>query len=147
MLTEPASILSREGNTLRLHTSRKASCSGCSMRSGCGQYLLLPQDDQLQVDACAQNALLQAGDQVQLELAEGRLLLLAALFYGLPLTGLLLGTLLAVLAAAGEGLTILAATVGILAGIGLSRWLLRQEAVRRRVAPQLRPLAVAGAAA
>lgn len=148
MLSEPATVIAREGHHLCLRTSRQATCSGCSVRSGCGQYLLMPQDERLELSDCdpAMLAALGNAGQVQVELAGDRLLLLAALFYVLPLLLLLLTTLLAVWSGLGEGGTMLAAAAGLAGGIVIARALLRNAAVRARVAPRVHPLAAAAAA-
>lgn len=143
MLSETASVVSSDGHSLQLKTGRQGACSGCSLKGGCGQYLLARPDALLDLQHCAlegdlQQGGVQGGDQVQISLAEGQLLLLAALFYVLPLAALLLATLLASLLGAGEGALMLTALVGLAAGVGVARRLLRSDEVRRRLSPQIR---------
>lgn len=150
MLRETVSVISHDGNAVYLKTQRGSTCSGCSLKGGCGQYLLARDSELLKLQDCEltrpllqQN--LEIGEQVQITLAEGQLLQLAGLFYGLPLLGLLLLTLLATVFEAGEGVLILAALAGLAGGIALSRLLMRSNRIRRSVSPQIHRMAAAGA--
>lgn len=150
MLRETAAIACLDGETLQLKTERGAACAGCSLKVGCGQYLLMSDAELLKVRDCevARPLLqegLQVGDHVQISLSEGQLLQLAALFYGLPLCGLLLFTLLASLLEAGEGALILAALTGLATGVLLSRLLMSSASIRRSVSPKIHRMAAAGA--
>jgi sigma-E factor negative regulatory protein RseC len=143
MQSESALVASPDGKTLQLRTARQSSCSACSLKGGCGQYLLARQDALLELHSCElgeelRKQGLRAGEQVRISLAEGQLLLLAALFYALPLASLLLATLLAFWLGAGEGAVILAALAGLLSGIALTRQLLRTGRLGRRLSPQIR---------
>lgn len=164
MLRETATVARHDGDTLHLKTRRGATCSGCSLKGGCGQYLLARDADVLTLQGCelsrpSQNeglqgsvsnsnvlhANVQIGDEVQISLSEGQLLHLVGLFYGLPLLGLLLFTLLATLLNASEGVLVLAALSGLGSGVLLSRLLLHSDDVRRSVSPQIHRLAAADA--
>lgn len=145
MLRETATVTRHDGQTLHLKTQRGATCSGCSLKGGCGQYLLARDADLLKLQDCLLHEEARIGDQVQISLAEGQLLQLVGLFYGLPLLGLLLFTLLATLLDTSEGVLVLAAMGGLGSGVLLSRLLLRSDEVRRTVSPQIQRLAAADA--
>jgi sigma-E factor negative regulatory protein RseC len=165
MLCETATVAGHDGHTLHLKTRRGATCSGCSLKGGCGQYLLARDADVLKLADCelhrplssspvaqasavmnsVSHESVQIGDQVQISLAEGQLLQLVGLFYGLPLLGLLLFALLGALFNASEGVLVLAAAGGLGSGVLLSRLLLRSDGIRRSVSPQIHRLAAAGA--
>jgi sigma-E factor negative regulatory protein RseC len=149
MLRETASVVSHDGHVLHLKTERRGTCSGCSLKGGCGQYLLARDNDLLDVPACESTrglleGELQSGEQVQIVLSEGQLLNLAWLFYGLPLLGLLLATLFARGLGAGEGMMMLLALGGLALGVYLSRLLLRSKRMRRRVSPQIHRMTAVG---
>lgn len=142
MLRETASVASLEGQTLHLKTGRRGTCSGCSLKGGCGQYLLARDNDLLKMQDCEVTRQLlrddlRVGEQVEITLSEGQLLRLTGLFYGLPLLGLLLATLLASALGAHEGVLVLLASAGLAAGVFLSRLLMRSEGIRRGVSPQI----------
>lgn len=156
MLTEAASVLGRDGSTLRLQTSRHATCSGCSLKAGCGQYLLVSagrdsrQDQELTVNDLAggdEVAGCRAGDQVRIELSGGNLVMLAMCFYMLPLVLLLIATALGAWLGAGEGLLVLSGLAGLAAGCWMARWLLATQTGRRRFSLRVRRLEQVGASA
>lgn len=148
MLAEAASVVARDGSTLRLQSSRHATCTGCSLKTGCGQYLLARtgRDSGLHdvltltpLDESADDlAACRAGDSVRIELPEGRLVLLAMCFYAVPLVLLLLATALTSWLAASEGVVVLGGLAGLASGCLLTRWLLARQALQRQFAPRVR---------
>lgn len=148
MLYESAAVVSCDGTELLLRTGRHATCSGCSLKPGCGQYLLARDRDLLAVTACHADGLtlpqdLREGEQVRITLVEGQLLRLTALFHGLPLAGLLLATLAGTALGLPEGSTILMAGAGLAGGVAVSRLLMRIGRLRRRLSPQILRMAPA----
>jgi sigma-E factor negative regulatory protein RseC len=152
MLCETASVVRQDSHAIFLKTNRHNTCGGCSLKGGCGQYLLERDADCLEVrnaDLSSQllqpQELLAAGEQVQITLEEGQLLRLVVLFYGLPLFGLLLATLLAALGESGEGALVLSALCGLAGGIAFSRLLVRSAGIRHQVSPRITRLTGQGA--
>lgn len=140
MLSESALVVALDDQGLCLQTRRQAACSGCSVRKGCGQYLLAQDRKVLQLDdaGLAQRLLaagVQPGAEVIVSLGQHQLLQLVAVFHALPLAGLLLATLTTVLLGGGEGAAIAAGASGLLAGGLWSRRLLREVA-----APSIAPV-------
>ena len=132
MLSEPASVAAVSHDAVHLRTRRSATCSGCSLKSGCGQYLLASKDESLSLSrsdlVCAADAAaLQPGAQVQLAMPPAQLLRLSFLFYLLPLILLLLGTLAGLWLGSGESSAILGAAAGLLTGLWLARRALRKQ--------------------
>lgn len=132
MLSEPASVAALSDDAVHLQTRRGATCSGCSLKSGCGQYLLASKDESLVLPrsdfTCAADAAaLQPGAQVRLSMAPSQLLRLSFLFYLLPLALLLLGTLAGLWLGSGESSAILGAAAGLLTGLLLARRALRRQ--------------------
>jgi sigma-E factor negative regulatory protein RseC len=146
MLCESATVVGIDGQELKLRSERSAACAGCSVKGGCGQYLLARPSDDLNLPSSTLISGSGAGgnpvgSKVQIELASGQLLQLAVIFYVLPLGTLLAATLLAWLFGGSEGQQAAAAFVGLAAGVLATRRLLSSDAVRQRVSPRLRPLA------
>jgi sigma-E factor negative regulatory protein RseC len=150
MLCETAAVVRHDGKSILLKTNRRDTCGGCSLKGGCGQYLLARDADCLELSGSdLPHQLLQeklgVGDQVQISMDEGQLLRLVALFYGFPLLGVLLATLLASLARLGEGGVVLSALGGFGGGIVLSRLLAGSSGIRHRVSPRITRVPAQGA--
>lgn len=147
VLHETAKVTGLDGQTIRLETSRKAACSGCSLKSGCGQYLLARGNDCLVLrgDALSESGpgTLKQGATIRLSLQPVQLLKLTALFYLLPLLLLIAATLLATLTGLGEGNTILLALLGLLSGFLASRLILKSRAVGRSLSPRIEEVTLA----
>lgn len=149
MIEEPGRVVAVEPGAVWVETQRKSTCSGCSVRNGCGQGLM----DQLGVRErrglirAHADGRLQVGDSVVIGIREDALLRGAALVYLFPLIVLFAAALLASWLSAPEPYVILAGLGGF-----LSSWLV-VRARGRRVAGDcaLQPvvlrvmLAVAGA--
>lgn len=120
MLSEIVKISAVEPESVRLQPFNNSTCTSCSIKPTCGQYLLnslylnrevtlpstlLPKEIDLES--------LKKGTQVQINLEANKLVQLALLFYLVPLLGILLVAFLAELAGFGEML-ILALVVIVL---------------------------------
>lgn len=143
MLSEPATVVDASPDGLVLQSGRSTSCSGCSLKAGCGHHLLSAPEERLylsrsDITNADELGRLCPGSQVDLQVAASDILGLTACFYLLPLSGLLLGTLVAVWSGLGEPGTALAALTGLLAGFGGARAGLRRRQQRFSigVAPQ-----------
>lgn len=138
MLSEPASVLAASPAGLVLQSGRHTACSACSLKPGCGHHLLAPPDDRLHLKAgeIAGSIDLQGlppGCGVNLQVESAQVLRLALYFYVLPLVGLLLGALLALLPGVTEATGIAAALVGLLGGLFLARVALRRQGTHFKV--------------
>lgn len=138
MYSESAAVVHVDARGLQLRTERQTTCAGCSLKGGCGQYLLARDRDVLDlrdVDLGCQllQSGVQAGDTVHISLESGQLLTLAGLFYAVPLAALLLATLAASWLGAGEPGLVLAAVVGLGVGIGCSRQLMARVRAGRGI--------------
>ncbi len=118
MIEEQGTVVSVSGDSVWVETLRKTSCSGCKLKSGCGQHLA--EKYQLKKN----NAYIKAecglavseGDQVVVGIPEGALLRASALVYLLPLI-FLMGTLwFSVFAQLSDVITMLVAGGGLLLG-------------------------------
>ena len=142
MLTETATVIGLTNNSVQVNTQRKTTCSGCSMKSGCGQYLLGKEDSVLELSgstvySAANIPALSVGDQLQLGLEPSQLLVLTWWFYVLPLGSLLLATLLSALAGLSEPVVVFFAFAGLLLGFLAARLMMQTEKVRTRIMPTL----------
>jgi sigma-E factor negative regulatory protein RseC len=121
MLTESALVIRRDGNRVELELQRSSACDHCELNQGCGTgalgRLLGRRSRPLAIETDTD---CKPGDRVLLELPESALVRASLLLYGLPLLGLLLGGLLAVLLAVPEWLAVGIAVFGLFAGFKLA---------------------------
>jgi positive regulator of sigma E activity len=111
------------GEWARLVCEQTGQCELCGSARGCGltlmgaageRYLTVPRrPDRTQT--------LIAGDRVLVSVASGAIIRAAALIYLLPVAGLLAGAATAQMLGMGDGVSLLAALVGALAGVGYGR--------------------------
>lgn len=132
MLSETATVVRLDAESIQLKTQRLATCTGCSLKSGCGQYLFSREEDWLRlpvrdVAALAEPGSLHPGNRVHLSMEPGQLLSLAAWFYLLPLGSLLAATTVAALLELQDVLAGLSALAGLCAGVFISRRVLRNR--------------------
>jgi len=140
MLTEPARVLEVSGDVILLETSRKAACGKCSIKGGCGQYLLGSDTELLQMnrqDLGTGVAALLPGSSVTLRMHRGTVASLALLFYCLPLLLLIAGMLLAGIWTTNESTQIISAFAGLAAGLLLLPTALRILSKRLPCSPVL----------
>lgn len=117
MLTESARVIRRDGNRVELQLQRVSACGDCELSQGCGTGALgrlLGRRSRPLVIETDQDC--HAGDRVVLAMPESALVSASLLLYGLPLLGLLLGGLVAMLFALAEWLVVVAAGCGLFAG-------------------------------
>lgn len=124
MLSEPVSILAVKGDLINLQTSRKAACGKCSLKSGCGQYLLSRDTESfwlnaggMTVDKSSPQNTFSAGTRARLSIAGDAVARLALLFYMLPLMALLVATLVASVFTVNEAWLAISALGGLTAGL------------------------------
>lgn len=113
-----------------------AACPRCASGKGCGAGLLARPDAEreLEIDQAGRWDL-EVGDTVRLSLDPARLLHATLLVYGLPLAGLVLVPALAWLALGPltDGSALLAAAVGLIAGLIAARRRVRRNCLRQFV--------------
>jgi sigma-E factor negative regulatory protein RseC len=111
-------------------------CTRCAAGKGCGAGLLAGDAESRRVDAHVASPLaLQAGDRVQLELTADNLLRAAALVYGVPLVGALVGAANAWWFGAGDAVAALSAIAGATAGAAIVRLRLRRGSCLQQCTP------------
>ncbi len=125
MITEQA-IVRRAGDArVELELERDSSCGGCEVREGCGvgalARLLGRRRKSLVIDT---DRPLRPGDRVVLALPERALVRLSLLVYGLPLFGLLAGTVLpaALWPQASDAWMVFGGVAGFCVGTKLAAW-------------------------
>lgn len=139
-MTERGRVVAVADDSIWVETVRASTCSGCSVRKGCGHGLLngiggegrnylrvLPGEVSLRDVAI--------DDQVEVAIPEQVLLSGAAIVYLLPLLAMLGGMLLASARAGGDGAAIAGAVLGLAAGFGL----VRLHSLYRRNDPRIQP--------
>ncbi len=142
MLSECAEIIQLHEDGLTVRSRRPAACAKCERGEGCGGGLvgrLLRNPDQTLFVNTQPDSAWEKGQSVQLLIPASTVLRLAAVAYGLPLLGVMLGALIASFVSENNALTILSAVAGLVAGIVAARLYLR-HASDRMLQPQLAPL-------
>jgi sigma-E factor negative regulatory protein RseC len=130
MLYESATVVGLQADNILLQTDRHSTCTGCTLKGGCGQYLLSRDRENLLLSRSSlvkvpDNVALQAGDHVQVTLASGPFLRLVAWHYLLPLAGLLLATILASFGDLPEPAVVIVGFTGLAVGFLLAKYALR----------------------
>lgn len=105
-----------------------AACPRCLAGQGCGAGLFSGRGGTLSIRVPVRAGLrVSEGDRVHLSLAGRSLVRGALIAYGLPLAGLLLGTIAAGFVAAGDLVTVGAALVGLSFGFAIGRVIVRRD--------------------
>ena len=112
------------------------ACPRCAAGKGCGAGLFADTGRERRVEAAVRPGLQVAeGDLVEVVLAPDNLLRAALIVYGLPMAGAIVGALLAYALSLGDVAAALAALAGLILGLLLGRWRLRQEDCLSRFVP------------
>lgn len=122
MVEEIATVVACDNDGVWLTTTPVASCNACQASDDCGTGIvaktLTPKSLQFFVPSTLK---LLPGEQVKIGLPEPQLLKAALMVYLLPLSLLLLAALIASSAGLNEGLQMLLAVCGAVAGFYLAR--------------------------
>ena len=127
MLTETARVVAVDEVSVWVETVRQSVCGSCSVSKGCGHGLLnrLGAGSRNYLQLSAQDFpanTFKVDDQVSIGIPEQFMLRSALIVYLLPLCGMLAGASLAPqLTDAGDWVSIVGATLGLLAGFLLVR--------------------------
>jgi positive regulator of sigma E activity len=136
MSIEKAEIQHVSRHGLRVVAHRQESCGKCSLRQGCGQYLL-GRSNRLVIDiplgstpesGIATCSNYRPGDEIELQLDEGRVSGLVLWFYGVPLLTMLSAVAIGALLDFTEVGNMIMAVAGLLLGISFARHYLGHEA-------------------
>ncbi len=124
MVTESGTVISVQGSQAWVQTLRQSACQSCSVRQGCGQKALASLTSGQARQVRVSNTLgAKPGDVVTIAIPESALLKGSLLVYALPLLLMVIATMLADILAPGQDLAaIVAALVGLGAGLGGTRW-------------------------
>jgi sigma-E factor negative regulatory protein RseC len=111
-------------------------CERCESGKGCGAGLLGRQSGDKRVEAVvAENLDVKSGDLVSVVLAPRNILRAAVIVYGYPLCGAVLAAILAFGMGLGDANGAIAALVGLVAGIFLAKYRLRNSRCLRDFTP------------
>lgn len=114
------------------------SCKRCAEGKGCGAGLLGAKTGQRRVDAIIDGGLVVSeGDEVRIELAPSNLLQASMIVYGFPLTGAVAGATISYFLGLGELFAAATALGGIVVGLLVARWRLREAHCLRRFTPTI----------
>ena len=117
------------------------ACPRCAAGKGCGAGILAIKDGVQEVEARVPNGLVvAAADDVELSLAPNNILRAAAIVYGIPMLGALVGAVVAYALRAGDAGAASAALLGLGAGLLVSRRRLRQADCLQRFTPTIEKL-------
>ena len=113
-------------------------CERCESGRGCGAGLMGRQAGEKRVEAIvAKNLDLQSGDLVSIALEPRHILRAALVVYGSPLLGAVLAAIVAFSMGLGEAEAVLAALVGLLAGILVAKVRLQNTRCLRDFTPMV----------
>jgi len=114
MIEEVGSVVALAPGAVWVETKRSSTCSGCSVKSGCGQGVMdrLGIRERRGLTLALSDLHLNVGDGVVIGVHERALLRGAALVYLFPLIALLLSAVIASALSAAEAYVILAGIVG-----------------------------------
>ncbi len=119
-----------------LEVDATSACPRCLAGKGCGAGVFGASRAGHHVEALvAPGISLREGQRVRVELEAGNVLLAAAIAYGLPLAGALLGALLAWSTGSGDAVAAVLAVAGLVAGISAGRWHLARRRCLRHFTP------------
>lgn len=119
-----------------LEVETVAACPRCAEGKGCGAGLIAGPGKRRRISASIADALqVQPGDRVSFVLAPEKLLQAAVVVYGYPLFAAVVGALAAYIAGLGDPGTVVAAVLGLGAGIGIARKTLTRQRCLRDFTP------------
>lgn len=128
MVEESARVVRIEGDIVWVEAIRQSACGQCAAQKGCGHSMLAKLGQKrIEVAVQANGHLLALHDDVLIGVPDNVVLNSSLLLYGLPLFLMLCIAGLADQAGLGEGMTALAALVGMLGGF----WMVSRYAQRR----------------
>jgi len=138
MLEEIALVVKSTPEQLWIETQTRSSCSHCSSRSGCGTSVLAKlfsvKHSQVQLD----NSLgVKSGEKVVIGMPDELLIRAAVRVYLLPLLAMVLMTILANIAGAGDGIQSLSGLAGLAIGFILLRQHSKGTASHQHFKPRL----------
>lgn len=129
-------IDSHDAGNVIVEVEATVACQRCAEGKGCGAGLLGGTAKDRQVNAMLVDGLqVRQGDQVSLDLAPRNLLHAAATVYGLPLLAAIVAALIAFVLGLGDIGAAIFALVGIVSGVILARFRLRNSRCLRRFTP------------
>jgi sigma-E factor negative regulatory protein RseC len=118
-----------------------AACPRCATGKGCGAGIFAVGGGDRQVEASVRSGLdIAVDDVVEISLAPDNILRAAAIVYGLPMLGAIVGAAIAYLLALGDAAAATAALLGLGAGLAIGRWRLRQTNCLHRFIPSVERL-------
>jgi len=140
MIQERAQVISISGDNVVVQTSGQKSCVKCSNGTGCGLGTLQTFFGRKNHALSATTSMVvQQGDMVIIEVPERAILVSACLMYLLPVVSMLVAAFFikTIAPASGELLQIVAAFVGLAAGIFLSTRLAKRFFKHGRFEPKV----------
>lgn len=140
MIEETGRVVAVEADSLWVETIQRSTCGSCAAQKGCGQSLLARfagHTSYLRVLLQGkESSRYQVGDEVRIGVPESVVVTGSLFVYMLPLLAMIAGASLAHELYANEGLSVLGAALGLLAGGAYVRW----RAWLTRGDPDLQPL-------
>ncbi len=119
MLEERALVIAVNEGSARVCTQRLSACDSCQLKSGCGTHSFAKLSGNQSIELEVDNVLdAEAGDVVMVAIPEQGLLVASFMMYLLPLVTMLASVVAAQwFFAAGEGILLLSAAIGL--GVGV----------------------------
>jgi len=122
----------------------EVACARCAAGKGCGAGIFGSSEQDRRIDALVMPGVdVHEGQQVSVELEARNVLRAAAIAYGMPLAGGVLGAAIAWWSGSGDAMAAGLALIGIAAGILAGRWRLGRETCLRQFTPVVRAADVA----
>jgi len=130
-------VIRRRGDVLDIEVDT-AGCARCQAGRGCGAGLLSGGKRTFSTLARQSSArLLEAGDTVTVALQPGDIVRASAHLYGLPLAGLLAGSLLGSGVGFSEAGSVAAGAFGLALGLLVARWRVKRSACLSQLQPEI----------
>ena len=126
------------GVTAIVDVEAEVVCARCASGRGCGASVFAAREGRRRLDiAIADDLELDEGDIVAVELAPRNVLGAALIVYGLPLAGAAVAAALAFVFALGDAGAAAMALGGLVAGVLVGRWRLRDDSCLARFTPSV----------
>ena len=141
MLTETGQVVTLDGEYALIDVQRKSGCQSCEVKSGCGTSVLSGLFNKRFAHVRAVNTVnASEGDTVELELNESALVYMTFWTYLFPIIFMFVVALFSVWLTNNNTLTSVSAIAGLIAGLVMSKRIIRSRLDARQLHPNIRKI-------
>lgn len=128
MIEQRATVIDITDKTVLVEAERQSTCNKCQVKKGCGTRLLANHvGKRFTTIAVDKTSSVDIGQQINLVIPEQALLQGAAVMYLIPVIVMILAALLASALQFGEVVQTLAGISGLVVGLMMTRWYLKDK--------------------